>query len=108
MSDDSELDLDLEDLSSAEDFLDYFEIEYEPKVVHVNRLHILQRFHDYLGQVDAMPEGEDEKRKLYTDLLRGAYEDFVKSDAITEKVFKVFKMHEPQQTFVSLSDLKLS
>jgi hypothetical protein len=37
----------MEDLVSAEDFLDYFEVPYVPSVVHVNRLHILQRFHDY-------------------------------------------------------------
>lgn len=107
MDDDSELDLDLEELSSAEDFLDYFGIEYDQRVVHVNRLHILQRYHDYLNQVEAMPESEEEQRALYTDLLRGAYEDFVKSDAKTEKVLKVYKMLEPQTTFVSLGDLKL-
>ncbi|HEX6735548.1 MAG TPA: nitrogenase-stabilizing/protective protein NifW, partial [Azonexus sp.] len=38
----------MEDLVSAEDFLDYFAVPYEPSVVQVNRLHILQRFHDYL------------------------------------------------------------
>lgn len=103
----TELMMDMEELSSAEDFLDYFEIDYDQKVVHVNRLHILQRFHDYLSQVDSMPESEDAQRGLYTDLLQSAYEDFVNSDAQTEKVFKVFRMNEPQQTFVSLTDLKL-
>ena len=107
MSDESELDLDLEELSSAEDFLDYFGIEYDQRVVHVNRLHILQRYHDYLSQIQAMPESEEEQRALYTDLLRGAYEDFVKSDAKTEKVLKIYKMQGPQTTFVSLGDLKL-
>jgi nitrogenase-stabilizing/protective protein len=108
MSDESDFDLDMEDLSSAEDFLEYFEIEYEPKVVHVNRLHILQRFHDYINQIEAMPEDEEEKRKLYSGLLRGAYEDFVKSDAKTEAVLKIYKMQGPQTTFISLTDLKLS
>jgi hypothetical protein len=51
----TDLDLDLEELSSAEDFLDYFGIDYDPTVVHVNRLHILQRFHDYLGQAEGRP-----------------------------------------------------
>ncbi|MGD8999501.1 MAG: nitrogenase-stabilizing/protective protein NifW [Granulosicoccaceae bacterium] len=102
-----ELDLDLEELSSAEDFLDYFGIEYDQRVVHVNRLHILQRYHDYLNEVQAMPESEEEQRALYTDLLRGAYEDFVNSDAKTEKVLKIYKMQEPQTTFVSLGDIKL-
>jgi nitrogenase-stabilizing/protective protein len=104
---DSEFDLDMDELSSAEDFLEYFDVEYEPSVVHVNRLHILQRFHDYLDEVENMPDNEDEKRVLYADMLRGAYEDFVKSDAVTEKVFKVFKMHEPEQVFIPLTNIKL-
>jgi len=101
----SELDLDLEELSSAEEFLDYFGIAYEPSVVHVNRLHILQRFHDYIDGIEAVPEDEDERRALYADLLNGAYTDFVTSDALTEKVFKVFHMHEPVKVEVSLNDL---
>ena len=44
-----ELDEELGELSSAEDFLDFFAVAFDPAVVHVNRLHILQRFHDYLG-----------------------------------------------------------
>ena len=80
---------DFEDLSSAEDFLEYFDVPFDPKVVHVNRLHILQRFHDYLGNV-AMPEDQDAQRVLYTDCLKRAYDDFVRSDALTEKVFAVF------------------
>lgn len=103
----SELELDMDELQSAEDFLEYFEIEYDQKVVHVNRLHILQRFHDYINQSEVMPEEEDAQRVMYRDLLQAAYQDFVKSDALTEKVFKVFHMHEPQQTFVSIDSLKI-
>jgi nitrogenase-stabilizing/protective protein len=88
----SEFDLDLDELSSAEDFLEYFGIAYEAPVVHVNRLHILQRFHDYLDGIDAMPESDEERRLLYSGLLSSAYSDFVSSDARTEKVFKVFQM----------------
>ncbi|WP_084190941.1 nitrogenase-stabilizing/protective protein NifW [Methylomarinum vadi] len=39
-------------------------------------------------------------------LLQRAYQDFVESDAQTEKVFKVFKMAEPQTVFVSLNDIQ--
>lgn len=96
----------MEELSSAEDFLQYFDVEYEPSVVHVNRLHILQRFHDYLDQAgDSLPETEQALREVYKKLLMRAYEDFVESDALTEKVFKVFKMQGPQETFVSLEQL---
>lgn len=98
----------IEELESAEDFLQYFELAYDPSVVHVNRLHILQRFHDYLAQAaDKMPEDEDSLRAVYKQLLLRAYSDFVESDAQTEKVFKVFKMGEPQTVFVPLGDIQL-
>jgi len=97
---------DLESLESAEDFLDYFQLEYDPKVVQVNRLHILQRFHNYLNQgAEAMPDEEEAKFAVYKRLMAQAYQDFVVSDALTEKVFKVFHMHEPQTTFVSIEGL---
>lgn len=102
----TDLDLDMEELSSAEDFLNYFGIEYVPSVVHVNRLHILQRFHNYIAEIDAPPSDDKARFDLYAGLLRGAYEDFVKSDAATEKVFKVFHMNEPQQVFVPITNLK--
>ena len=97
----------MEELESAEDFLQYFELDYEPSVVHVNRLHILQRFHDYLQKAAAdMPENEPAKKAVYSKLLQRAYQDFVESNAQTEKVFKVFSMGEPQTAFVSLGDIK--
>lgn len=101
----SELELDLEELSSAEDFLEYFGVPYDAGVVHVNRLHILQRFHDYLDRLEAMPEEEAAQRAVYTEWLSRAYLDFVDSDALTEKVFKVFRMNEPVNVEIPLSDL---
>lgn len=100
-------DEEIEELESAEDFLQYFDLEYDQRIVHVNRLHILQRFHDYLDKGgDHLPEDETSKRQVYKQLLSRAYQDFVASDAQTEKVFKVFSMGEPQTVFVSLSDIK--
>ena len=106
--DDLTLDEALEDLSAAEEFLEYFGIEYDARTVQVNRLHILQRFHDYIGMVGCMPRDDAERRAIYARLLQQAYDDFVKSDALTEKVFKVFRMHEPQTSFVPLSEITLS
>jgi nitrogenase-stabilizing/protective protein len=96
---------DLDELESAEDFLNYFGIEFDPAVVHVNRLHILQRFHDYLDDIEEEPDSVPARYRLYADLLRGAYGDFVRSDARTEKVFRVFRMHEPRQVSVGLDEL---
>jgi nitrogenase-stabilizing/protective protein len=106
---DTDLTLDeaMEELSSAEDFLDFFEVEYEPSVVHVNRLHILQRFNEYISQAeDSLPEGEEARKEIFCRLLTRAYQDFVESDALTEKVFKVFHMNEPQEVFVSVDLLQ--
>lgn len=98
---------DIEELESAEDFLQYFELDYDSGIVHVNRLHILQRFHDYLNTgADSIPEAEDAQRVVYKQLLARAYQDFVDSDALTEKVFKVFKNTEPQTVFIALGDIK--
>lgn len=104
---DSEFDLDLDELSSAEDFLNYFEIEYEPSVVHVNRLHILQRFHDYLASVREMPQEDDARKGIYAQMLLRAYADFVQSDAQTEKVFKVFQMMNPTEVSIPMHKINL-
>jgi len=81
------LEAELAELESAEDFLDHFGIDYAPAVVQVNRLHILQRFHDYLNghRERAGEPGRDDCRAL----LARAYADFVHSDAYTEKVMRV-------------------
>ena len=97
---------DMEDLVSAEDFLEYFAIPFDQSVVHVNRLHILQRFHNYLSAESTMNELETSERYMrHKLLLAKAYLDFVESDAQTEKVFKVFHMHEPQEVFISVDQL---
>jgi nitrogenase-stabilizing/protective protein len=76
------------DCESAEDFLTHFGIAFDPSVVHVNRLHILQRFHDYLTtHLGAGEQGIDD----YRHWLVRAYEDFVRSNAQTEKVFRVLQ-----------------
>lgn len=97
----------MSELVSAEDFLNYFEVPYEPSVVHVNRLHILQRFHDYLSkQAPNLPPEEDAQWNIYRLWLERAYKDFVVSDALTEKVFAVFQhVDKPEggsTSFVSL------
>ncbi|HMW56306.1 MAG: nitrogenase-stabilizing/protective protein NifW [Candidatus Accumulibacter phosphatis] len=89
------------ELSSAEEFLDYFGIDYAAPVVQVNRLHILQRFHDYLAKQEA---GKAPDYLAYRHWLACAYTDFVGSSAQAEKVFAVFRKAEGS-SFVPLSSL---
>lgn len=105
MTDELSLDETLEELVSAEDFLTYFRVPFDASTVHVSRLHILQRYHDYLS-AEGAPQGDDAARFAgYKALLERAYNDFVTSTPLDEKVFKVFHMHEPQTGFVSVADL---
>lgn len=97
---------DLEDLSAAEEFLNYFRVEFDDHVVQVNRLHILQRFHNYLAQAEpSMPASPDGSWNVYRSVLGRAYKDFVESDAQTEKVFQVFHMKGGCDSFVSIESL---
>jgi nitrogenase-stabilizing/protective protein len=103
------LDEDMQDLVSAEDFLDFFQIAYDAERVKVYRLHILQRFHDYLSREKPNQlTDEAEKHATYTRLLQQAYQDFVDSNAQTEKVFKIFRRDEPQEVKISVDSLRRS
>lgn len=95
----------LETLSSANDFLDFFGIEYDVGVLNVNRLHIMKRFYQYLHRAEGLAKlGEVEMFRRYRELLAQAYTDFTRSNAATEKVFKVFQDADGQQ-HVSVSSL---
>ena len=79
-------------LKSAEEIMDFFAIPFDEEVVEVNRLHILQRFHDYIERhADETPASAKEQHPWLRQWLVKAYEDFVASDAQTEKVFRVFR-----------------
>ena len=104
--DDIRDDLDFDELSSPEEFFSYFRICYDPHVMHVNRLHILQRFHDYLAQAaDSLPEDDAALNAVRARMLERAYHDFVRSDARTEGVFQVFPRHEPKPFFLPVEQV---
>ncbi len=97
----------LKELSSAEDFLAFFGVPYEESVVHVNRLHILKRFFQYLRK-EPLPENDEQALFVcYRGLLVKAYQDFVTSTPAQEKVFKVFQEAEGLKS-VTLQSLKAS
>lgn len=97
------------ELTTAEEFLDFFEIPYDQEVVKITRLHILQRFHDYLHKADLTLGDEPEKLAMCRELLAQAYDDFVRSEPLKERVFKVLKeapaRAQTKRGFVALSDV---
>lgn len=94
-------------LSSAEEFLNFLEVDYDQRVVNVNRLHILKRFNQYLARHTFAEKDDAEIKAEYRALLEQAYSDFVASDAVTEKVFKVFQDATGVKTF-SVDSLRAS
>jgi nitrogenase-stabilizing/protective protein len=101
----------LNSLETAEDFLDHFAIPYEQRVIDVNRLHILQRLHDRLAEADLESMDDGRLYETISVFLASAYQDFVTSDARTEKVFKVFHRTKPAggisgRTMVPLGDVR--
>ena len=99
--------------SAAEEFFDILGVGYDPKVVNVARLHILRRMGEYLATEDLDDLSDAEVGARCKAVLERAYEDFVKSSPIDERVFKVHKEAvqppaEPEApaNFVSLDSLK--
>lgn len=103
-------------LSAAEEFFLFLEVPYEAPVVHVARLHILRRMGQYLkgSQIDGVFEGlgEPEVRALCRAHLEQAYQDFIKSSPIQERLFKVHREavqpKAPAKPFVPLASLGMA
>ena len=96
----------LRELSSAEDFLEFFAVPHDPAIVNVSRLHILKRFFQYIRQHKQLPDDNGQALyACYRQLLVQAYDDFVASTPAREKVFKVFQDADGQRS-VSLQSLR--
>jgi nitrogenase-stabilizing/protective protein len=83
----------LSSLSSAEDFFSFLDIPFDPTVVQVARLHIMRRMGQYIkgSQLDGVFDelGDDQVRALCREHLEQAYQDFVESSPLKERLFKV-------------------
>jgi nitrogenase-stabilizing/protective protein len=83
---------DFNQLVNAEDYLEFFNLPYDPQFVNVNRLHILQKFSSFLKSVseETSTLSEAETLERYRLGLEKAYQTFVTSSPQAEKLFKVF------------------
>jgi nitrogenase-stabilizing/protective protein len=81
----------LQKTSSAEDFFQLLGVDYDPKVVNVSRLHILRRMGQYLFSEDFSADSDEAISAKCQEFLGRAYQDFLKSSPIDERLFKVHK-----------------
>lgn len=97
----------LKTAGSAEDFFSILGVPFEPKVLQVARLHILKRMGEYLAGEDLEDMPDPVVAERCKTVLERAYEDFVNSTPIKERVFKVLKEAvEPKpEPFVPLDRL---
>lgn len=95
-----------QNLTDAEDYLQFFDIEYDRDFVNINRLHILKQFSLLIQEVDkAFPDvSEADKIEKYRLALEEAYQVFLTSSPLETKLFKVFQ--SKPKNFVSLEELE--
>ena len=79
----------LNQLSTAEDFFEALDVPFDSTVVRVARLHILRRMGQYLRAEDFTGLDDDAVREACRSCLETAYQDFVQSSPIEQRVFKV-------------------
>jgi nitrogenase-stabilizing/protective protein len=94
-----------QNLVNAEDYLQFFDIEYDREFVNINRLHILKQFSLLIKEVDKVfPDvNETEKLEKYRLALGEAYQVFQTSSPLETKLFKVFQTKP--KNFISLEEL---
>ncbi len=92
-------------LTDAEQYFEFFGLDYDPQVVNINRLHILKKFSQSLEEIDNkfVEAAEAEKLSFYREALETSYATLQTSNAIEQKLFKVF--HQKPHNVVMLSDI---
>ncbi len=89
-------------LKDAEEYFAFFALPYDPEVLNINRLHILQKFSEIVKNEE---NTQDEAKTLaaYRQALQTAYDLFTTSSSVEQKLFKVFK--DRPKNVVMVSDI---
>jgi nitrogenase-stabilizing/protective protein len=68
---------DFEKLTDTEDFFDFFDLEYDERLVYVKRFHIMKKFGEMVEKAKAHDLGSDEKvLEYYKFALLSVYKNF--------------------------------
>ena len=89
-------------LKDAEDYFQFFGLSYDPKVVNINRLHILRKFAQLVRDEDKS-QPEEQRLSVYRQALQTAYDLFLTSSSVEQKLFKVFQ--DRPKNVVMLSEI---
>lgn len=84
---------------TAEEYFALLGVPYDPRVVDVNRLHILRHFAGELAGLRRHCTGEespDQMLDAYRDALTRSYRTFTTSTALDHRLFKVLRDRAPR------------
>jgi nitrogenase-stabilizing/protective protein len=98
----------LADCRDAEDYFALLEVDYDRRVLEVNRLHILTLFAQHLQLAEEPDPADDGQQPRATQraALERAYQALVTGTALDHRLFKVLRERAPGQ-FVPLQDVSL-
>ena len=94
-------------LSKAEEYLEFFGISYDSRIVNVNRLHILKKFSQFIREhgIDAASLADETTFNQTRDALASAYHLFTTSNSVEQKLFKVFQ--DRPSNIVMVSEIEI-
>ncbi|MEL6137985.1 MAG: nitrogenase-stabilizing/protective protein NifW [Cyanobacteria bacterium J06628_6] len=87
-------------LRDAEEYFEFFGLPYDPQIVNINRLHILRKFSQLTRDVDKS-KGDAHILNAYCQALQTAYDLFLTSSSVEQKLFKVFQTRPKNVVMVS-------
>jgi nitrogenase-stabilizing/protective protein len=93
--------------TDAEEYFAVLDVEYDPSVLEVNRLHILKYFAIEIEKpVGGDPEEGDPGHRLagYQRALRRAYQEFLTASALDHRLFAGLERRAPQ-AFVGIDEI---
>ncbi len=98
-----ELPTELRCCHTAEEFFALLDVPYDPRVLNVNRLHILRHF---AGQLDDLAaRGAQSRAACHAALVR-SYQAFSTGSALDHRLFKVLRDHAPT-AFVPTAEVRV-
>lgn len=84
---------------TAEEYFALLDVAYDPRVVSVNRLHILRHFGGQLAELHrhrTAPESPGHALDTYRDALTRSYQAFSTATALDHRLFKVLRDRAPR------------
>jgi nitrogenase-stabilizing/protective protein len=86
----------LTECRDAEDYFRLLDLDFDPAVLSVNRLHILRAFGHELATLTA-GHGTDAPDEAVRAALRRSYETFRDSTSLDHRLFRVLQDHTPRE-----------